>query len=69
MKERPPGGHEFEAVRVAFDGWLCLGPWIQNPDGYWWRPHIEGCHREGTVAKEWAEHMAKSINAAMRKKR
>ncbi len=63
--ERPPGGHRFEAVRVAPEGWLVLAPWIQNEDGYWYRPHIDarGGHDERT--REWAEYIAAAINAAM----
>jgi len=62
---RPPGGRFFEAVQVAPEGWLCLAPWIQTPDGSWWRPHIAGCERLGEVARLWAEDVAYRINAAM----
>lgn len=64
-EERPPGGRWFEAVRIAPDGWLCLAPWVQTPDGHWWRPHIEGCQNYGEVSRKWAEHMATAINEAM----
>ena len=64
-RPRPPGGHCFEAVLIAPDGWLCLAPWIQNPDGYWWRPHVAGCESYGEKSRKWAEHMAAQINGAM----
>lgn len=63
---RPPAGQQFEAVQVAPEGWLCLGPWICFPGGYWWRPHIAGCERYGEIAQRWAEQMAREINKAMR---
>ncbi len=66
---RPPGGHEFEAVQIVPDGWCCLTPWIQTPDGYWWRAHIEVCCGYGEKTEHWAKHMAQQINAAMRKEK
>ena len=62
---RPPGGAAFEAVQVDPEGWLCLAPWIQTHDGYWWRPHIDGCARHGDLSRLWAEEMAKKLNAAI----
>ena len=62
---RPPGGHVFESVQIANDGWLCLAPWIQTKDGYWWRPHIDGCQGHNQESKDWSEHMARSLNCAI----
>lgn len=64
---RPPGGHQFEAVRCDPDGWLCLAPWIQTPEGRWWRPHIEmRGNLYGETARDFAEQMALAINAAIK---
>lgn len=64
-QERPLGGHQFEAAQIAPCGWLCLTPWIQTPDGHWWRANIEG-YGHSDKAREWAEHVAEQINRAMK---
>lgn len=66
MSKRPPGGTEFEAVRIAPEGWVVLAPWVTNPDGYWFRPHVAGAEGWSRGAEEWARHIADQINAAMR---
>ena len=65
-KQRPPGGHEFEAVQVVPEGWLVLAPWVQTPDGYWWRPHLDLSAGHSGAHGEYAAHYARAINAAMR---
>ena len=62
---RPLGGTCFEAVRMDPEGWTCLAPWVQTPEGAWWRPHVAGCHGWGWESQEWANHMAKVLNAAV----
>lgn len=64
-KTRPPGGHAFEAVCIQPEGWLVLAPWVQTPDGYWWRPHLELQMRSDGESKRFAEHYARAINVAM----
>ena len=65
-KPRPPGGTEFEAAQCDPDGWLVLAPWVQTPDGYWWRPHLDLSPNYSSKHREFAEHYARAINAAMR---
>jgi hypothetical protein len=63
---RPPGGTQFEAVQCAPDGWLVLAPWVQTPDGHWWRPHLDLSPGYSGKHQAFAEHYAAAINAAMR---
>lgn len=60
-----PTSVAFEAVRIAPEGWRCLTPWIQTPEGSWWRAHIAGCERYGEESRQWAQHMAEQLNRAM----
>ena len=62
---RPPGGHGFEAVRIAPEGWVCLAPWIQTIEGHWWRPQIAMIGGLwGQSAEAFAEHLAQALNRA-----
>lgn len=62
--KRPPGGSCFEAVQLLPEGWVVLSPWIQTPDGYWWRPQFNcSCWKQD--AEQWSKHMAEEINKAM----
>ena len=61
MKNRPPIGHTFEAVRLVPEGWVVLTPWITTPDGHWWRLHLSSPGHD-KEAEQWARHMASQLN-------
>lgn len=58
----PVGGREAEATFIPPAGWVVLLPWVQNADGYWWRPHLD-VHVSGARGQLLAEHLAKELNA------
>jgi len=59
-EDRPVGGHRFDVVRLAPEGWCVLCPWILL-DGQWWtRLHVDGVG--GTRPEAMA--VADALNAA-----
>ena len=56
-----PDNRRFIAVFLP-DGWVTLSPWIQTPEGAWFRVTVANWGMGSTEQEKLARHMADELN-------